>query len=87
MKAKGEKQAFRDFYVEVDLKIVLSYPNQRDFRSSQPQHGRKRRPLVPGIPPGHLSGRRAVPPEVLANAIAVNRRELAQLFKKLHLET
>lgn len=51
---EGEKLAFRDLYVEVDLKIVLSHPNQRDFRSSQPQHGSKRRHLVLGIYPSAL---------------------------------
>lgn len=42
MGATGEKLIFRLFHVEIHLKIILSHLNQRDFKSSQPPHGRKK---------------------------------------------
>lgn len=71
--------AFRYFHVEIHL-IVLSYPNQRDFRSSQPQHGWKRRHLVLGIYPRAFEWKESPTSYSLTRAIATNRKEPAQIF-------
>lgn len=38
MKTSGEKLAFRDFYVEIDLKIVLSHRKIKEI-AQVPNHG------------------------------------------------
>lgn len=79
---EGKILAFRDFYVDIDLKIVLSHQKIKKVAQvpNHAWHGGRKICLLPGISPSASEWEESPTSQSLANAIAMNRRELAQYF-------